>query len=208
MPRKPRQTRSRATYEAIVEAGFRCVAEHGVANTTTRAIADQAGVGVGSLYEYFKDKDAIFAAMNERIIHDVVVLIQRVGPLALELDIESAISHFFDAFNRFLLADNERYLKVAREVLSVDTRDSVEPISKALQDMVVQYLLKHRPLLNSQEDIPALAYIIINSSIFVMLRLLSTSNPPITYEQLKNGMARLVSVYAKASHLYPIPPPP
>lgn len=204
MPRKPAQARSRATYEAIVEAGFLCVAESGVANTTTRRIADLAGVSVGSLYEYFKDKDAIFAAMNEHIIRDVVILIQRIGPTALELEVEQAIIHFFDAFNEFLLANNERYLKVAKEILNADTRDSVEPVSKALQEMVIQYLLKHRPELHPEEDVPALAYIIINSSIFVMLRLLSSSNPPITYEQMKRGMARLVSVYVKTSKQVPM----
>ena len=63
MPRNPSQQRSIATVNAIIKAGFICVAEKGLAATTTRHIAAVAGVGVGSVYEYFKNKEAIYSAM-------------------------------------------------------------------------------------------------------------------------------------------------
>ncbi|MEY2838869.1 MAG: hypothetical protein RJB60_1168, partial [Pseudomonadota bacterium] len=58
--RKPIQQRSIATVEAIVEAGFMAVAEHGLAGTTTRHIATLAGISVGSLYEYFTNKEEVY----------------------------------------------------------------------------------------------------------------------------------------------------
>lgn len=195
MPRKPRQQRSRATVDAIVEAGFVCVSERGIADTTTRHIADLAGIGVGSLYEYFANKEEIFDAMNRRFVADVVALIQQVGPEIMAMDVEPAVIHIFDAFNVLLTADDERYLKVARQVIQADVRDYAEPVSRALQDMLMQYLMKHPALLKPDDDLPAMAYIIINAGIFVMLRLLSTENPPISYEQMKRGMARLVMAY-------------
>ena len=54
--RKPQQERSRQTVAAIVEAGLLCIQQHGVEGTTTRKIADAAGIGVGSLYEYFSNE--------------------------------------------------------------------------------------------------------------------------------------------------------
>ena len=53
--RKPRQNRSKVTVDTIIEAGFIAVAANGTSGTTTRHIADIAGVSVGSLYEYFKN---------------------------------------------------------------------------------------------------------------------------------------------------------
>ncbi|WP_457795115.1 TetR/AcrR family transcriptional regulator, partial [Acinetobacter baumannii] len=52
--RKPRQARAKVTVDTIIEAGFIAVALHGPSGTTTRHIAEIAGVSVGSLYEYFK----------------------------------------------------------------------------------------------------------------------------------------------------------
>ena len=52
---KPRQARAKVTVDTIIEAGFIAVALHGPSGTTTRHIAEIAGV-MGSLYEYFKTK--------------------------------------------------------------------------------------------------------------------------------------------------------
>lgn len=64
--RTPRQERSRATVEAIVEAGARIFGSAGYAGASTNRIAAAAGVSVGSLYEYFPNKDAILVAVAER----------------------------------------------------------------------------------------------------------------------------------------------
>lgn len=64
--RTPKQGRSKATVSAIMEAGARILAEQGWAGFNTNAVAARAGVSIGSLYEYFPDKqtlaDAIAAA--------------------------------------------------------------------------------------------------------------------------------------------------
>jgi len=63
-PRKsPVQARSAATVEAILEAAARILESEGLDGYTTNAIAKRAGVSVGSLYQYFPNKDAITAAL-------------------------------------------------------------------------------------------------------------------------------------------------
>jgi AcrR family transcriptional regulator len=64
--RTPRQARSRATRDAIVEAAARVLAEVGLEKATTARIAEVAGVGPGSLYQYFPSKDTLVAAVYER----------------------------------------------------------------------------------------------------------------------------------------------
>lgn len=65
-PRKPpRQDRSRATVEAILEAAAELLSSPG-RSASTNQIAARAGVSVGSLYQYFPGKDAIVAALFER----------------------------------------------------------------------------------------------------------------------------------------------
>lgn len=63
-PRKrPLQARSRETYAAILEATARILEAEGLEAANTNAIAERAGVSVGSLYQYFPDKAAIFAEL-------------------------------------------------------------------------------------------------------------------------------------------------
>ena len=70
--RKPQQSRSQRTVDAIVSAGFIEAARGGMEGVTTRRIADTAGVGVGSVYEYFENKEAIVTAMNQRMVDELV----------------------------------------------------------------------------------------------------------------------------------------
>jgi AcrR family transcriptional regulator len=72
-PRKlPRQRRSLATVEALVQATARLLTERGYRGATTRLIAERAGVSVGSLYQYFPSRDALVTAVLERHIDEVL----------------------------------------------------------------------------------------------------------------------------------------
>jgi AcrR family transcriptional regulator len=63
--RKPVQERSTATVEAIVQAAAQVFARRGYAAGTTNRIAERAGVSIGTLYQYFPNKDAILIALIE-----------------------------------------------------------------------------------------------------------------------------------------------
>ena len=69
--REPKQQRSRQTVDAVLEAVQLVVKRHGTQAITTNRIAEAAGVSVGSLYQYFPDKRAIFAALHDRHVDDV-----------------------------------------------------------------------------------------------------------------------------------------
>lgn len=73
-PRKrPSQARSRALVAAILEAAARVLEARGHEGATVARIAERAGVSIGSVYQYFRTKDAIFEALAAdllaRILH-------------------------------------------------------------------------------------------------------------------------------------------
>jgi len=73
-PRKsPLQERSRRTVERILDAAARIFHEQGYAGATTNDIADEADVSVGSLYQYFPNKDALLVALTKRHIEAATV---------------------------------------------------------------------------------------------------------------------------------------
>lgn len=71
-PRKrPRQERSKATVETILAATARVLVKRGFDGLTTNAVADAAGVSIGSLYQYYPNKEALVAALIEQHVEDM-----------------------------------------------------------------------------------------------------------------------------------------
>lgn len=66
--RKPRQVRAELTRERILTAAAHVFAEYGYAAGTTNRIAEHARMSIGSLYQYFPNKDAILAELLVRHI--------------------------------------------------------------------------------------------------------------------------------------------
>src|SRR5688572_14464866 len=62
----PRQERSRRRVDAILDAAAVLFADRGFDGATTEEIAARAGTSIGSLYQYFPDKQALFHAIAER----------------------------------------------------------------------------------------------------------------------------------------------
>jgi len=66
-PRKqPRQVRAELTRQRILAAAAHIFAEYGYAAGTTNRIAERAHVSIGSLYQYYPNKDAILAELLTR----------------------------------------------------------------------------------------------------------------------------------------------
>ena len=100
-PRKrPRQRRSEATVDAILEAAARILDSHGLDALTTNAVADRACVSVGSLYQYFPGKAALLAELIRRegaalVVRINVVAAEPASTLAADLAalINAAVAH-------------------------------------------------------------------------------------------------------------------
>lgn len=75
-PRKrPRQKRSQATVDAILEATAQVLVTDGYDKTSTNRVAERAGVSIGSLYQYFPNKEALVGELVDRYSNRVMQLI-------------------------------------------------------------------------------------------------------------------------------------
>ncbi len=98
-PRKqPSQSRARHTVDAIVEAAARILEEQGHGGFNTNAVADRAGVSIGTLYQYFPDKDALLGALIGRETARSLAEVESAarapsGSEALDAVIRAAVGH-------------------------------------------------------------------------------------------------------------------
>jgi AcrR family transcriptional regulator len=76
-PRKlPKQERSQATVEAILTATTHILTKEGYDQFNTNRVAELAGVSIGSLYQYFPNKEALLFALAEDHANEMVQLVQ------------------------------------------------------------------------------------------------------------------------------------
>lgn len=146
----PTQDRSRATVSAIVEATGKVLGARGPRGTTTVHVASRAGVSVGSLYQYFPDKEALIAAFFEaRLRHDVE-LVERVIARAAGSPVEVlrvAIEETVALYRR----DRELYRSVAELLpLMEQTIEVREGLARALA-FATEHLRAHPELLGGRD---------------------------------------------------------
>lgn len=75
MLKRPQQSRSREMVHAILDATLFVIEEEGADNFTTNRVADVAGISVGSLYQYFENKEMLVAGTIERGIMDSAAIV-------------------------------------------------------------------------------------------------------------------------------------
>ncbi len=133
--REPKQRRSRQTVNDVLEAVPRVLRRHGAEAITTNRVAEAAGVSIGSLYQYFPDKQAIFMALHERHVDGV----QRV----IERTIADCASASLEEFTRELvegLANMHTQDADLHEIVSVVVPESAGGFKRALHATFAQVI--------------------------------------------------------------------
>ncbi|EHU1924301.1 TetR/AcrR family transcriptional regulator [Acinetobacter baumannii] len=166
-PRKrPRQARSVATFEAILEAAARILESLGFAGFNTNAVAELAGVSIGSLYQYFPSKDALIVELIRRerakLSTHIVEAIQQNDASdlkeKLKLIIHAAVQH---QLSRPQLA---RTLEFASELIGKDTEESElqHELETVISDLFTRSGISHAQI--AVQDVMALSKGIINAA--------------------------------------------
>ncbi|WP_183506419.1 MULTISPECIES: TetR/AcrR family transcriptional regulator [unclassified Mycolicibacterium] len=95
--KQPKQLRATETRQRIVDAAAQVFAEHGYAAGTTNRIAERAGVSIGSLYQYFPNKDAVLRALMQAHADAGAQLIAERIADGLPSDVDDALRVFVRA---------------------------------------------------------------------------------------------------------------
>jgi len=192
-PRKtPRQQRSQALVDAIFTATSRVLAAVGVEQSTTTRIAERAGVSIGSLYQYFRDRDELLGAFVERRIEDNLRRLERElshldreRPAAMiEALVRAGLATYLD--------ERSLYASLLSHAPLAARRPFVAMMRKRTQNVIASKLREHADLL-APVDADAAAFVIINA--FMGVALMAVDSEPGSREALEGELVRMFSRY-------------
>jgi AcrR family transcriptional regulator len=132
--RIPRQDRSRQLVDAIVEGAARLLERKDDDGVTTNAIANAAGVSIGSLYQYFPGKEAVLRALVRRRMRETheALLVEIEGARGLTL--EEAVARVVDR----ILAMKAKTTRIDAAVFRQALRHGLTEEAFALDDELVR----------------------------------------------------------------------
>ncbi|MDB5987034.1 MAG: TetR/AcrR family transcriptional regulator [Nevskia sp.] len=199
MRKKPQQLRSRLMVDALIEATACAIGKHGLADTTTHHIAREAGVSVGSLYQYFDSREALLEALIGKLSRDVAELVEvRLAEL-IEQDLRALFKGLLTGILDLLRKD-QGYLALARHWHELRTLAAVDAVEKNFLEAFRMYLFQHHVEYRFS-GLPATLFIVYNSTVFTSMRYLSQPHPPFQIEQLVDGLTDMIVGYLEQSRI-------
>jgi AcrR family transcriptional regulator len=158
--RRPKQDRSRATRQRLLEAAVSCLAEHGWAGSTVSVVAERAGVSRGAAQHHFPTREDLFTAAVEYVAEERSTALRALFPegaadrrVVIEALVDLYTGPLFRAaLHLWVAASNEAQLRlrvtelegkvgrethrIAVELLSADeSRPGVRETVQGLLDM-------------------------------------------------------------------------
>jgi len=162
-PRKyARQARSRATVDALIEATARILAKEGFDAASTNRVAEEAGVSIGSLYQYFPCKEALVAAVidrhNQQLMGVARGTLSEVATLPLEEAVSKIVNVAIEAHRI-----NPRLHRVLTEQMPRTGRlVNAETFNREVYGLFRRYLEQHREELRPV-DLELAAFVCVTS---------------------------------------------
>ncbi|SCX24408.1 TetR/AcrR family transcriptional regulator [Mycolicibacterium fluoranthenivorans] len=193
-PRKlPRQERSRATVDRILEAAARVLIAYGYDGASTNRIARAAGVSPGSLYQYFSDKDAITSAVVDRLAEEISVNVSAVfrtmAGRSAEDGTRAALTTLVDA-----LAPQADLLRIAVEqVPRFGEADRLGALLERARDLVYHQLLANQDRLR-RHDLDTTTWFVVHTATQLTIRY-TVDRPPIPADRFVDELSRLLLGY-------------
>lgn len=198
MRKKPCQQRSQQMVDILLEASGRVIERHGLANLTTNRVAAEAGVSVGSLYQYFANKQELLEALLEQMALDITRLIDARMAQLLEADVRTAVRLLLSEVLAFIHSGNGRYRVLVRHWQQLQALHVVDRLERHLSEVCRRYLVRHIHQFPIDNPMPML-FVMINATLMTLVRHLALDDPPLSDQQLIDELSDMLTAYLAAA---------
>jgi AcrR family transcriptional regulator len=197
-PRKtPIQARSTVTVEAISEATIQVLLSHGAERLTTTRVAERAGVSVGTLYQYYPNKQSLLFAVLEHHLNSVAARVEAAREGACHKPLAEMIRDMVEAFVDAKMERADISVALYRVSGDVGGPELIKRVGQRLRK-VVEKMLQTAPDVKSSPDKLAIDVMLAAMS-GVMRSMMETEPSPATVGKSREQLVLLCQSYMSAA---------
>lgn len=191
--KQPRQTRAKLMVESLLDSTARILVADGYAALTTNHVAETAGVSIGSIYEYFPNKQSLVAATLARAIREIVGEVSQSLRTALALDGQprAGIDHWMRAMMGALETRGDLLRVALREVPFLWSIPELRDLSRTLQHISQEGRHKSEGVIRF-DDPEASTYLITSMVWAAILQTVLYRPAHLSRERLTNTLVEMV----------------
>ena len=193
--KKPKQKRSKVTVDSILEASKIVIKKSGLEKFNTNYIAEVAGVSIGSLYQYFKNKESILKVLLDRELEKNREALDKLIDPNEDHEIEEVVEKIVGYF-----IDNWEEKGVLGKILFQFVPDIIDfSLFKSVDKKLIPLLKEKIELSNkaiNQENIDYALFLIINN-VRTTVYLINTHYQEYDKNIIKKELATMISSYLK-----------
>lgn len=194
--RQPKQRRARVTVEAVLDAVVRILKREGVDAVTTNHIAQVAGVSIGSIYQYFPDKRAIYIALHKRHLEEIDRMVETKLMEHAASSLDALIRAMVEAMIDAHAGDPELYELLLTEVphRADGTRDFAVRLHGAFRLAIASRMHE----LNTRRDLDLIVFIVTNMVETLSHAAILRRPPPLSLPAAKEEAVLAVLAYLRS----------
>ncbi|TXJ09762.1 MAG: TetR/AcrR family transcriptional regulator [Acinetobacter sp.] len=196
MRKKPQQQRAKVIVESILQGAEKCIIEYGFLHVTTPKIAEKSGVSVGSIYQYFQNKEQI---INELLLRKNEQLGQNLKQMVMTQqyeDIQDIITFGIEYGFTALKADQGFFIEILKNWQEYSHSEAVQVLQQHFFE-IGMYLFNRYYSHWDFETLKHKSFVIINSTLFTMTRYVSQNPFLIEEQRLKRELIQMIVAYLK-----------
>lgn len=195
--KSPKQARSRDLVNAIYEATVRILPKIGSYEITTKKIAEMAGVSIGSLYQYFPNKEALLGSVMDISMKASTEKAYKKFDEIQGKTIEESVALIIDFTLDLFLRERERHSEIFRRAPELGRLPSMLQLRNQVVERLAREMESHRQGLDKR-DYVRVSFIAVNSVMGVIHTMLYDSHQNYTIEELARELKLMLTTYFTA----------
>ena len=194
MRKKPQQQRAKLIVDHILQATQICIVEQGLMQITTPKIAEKAGVSVGSLYQYFENKEEIIQELLRRKSENLGLALKQMVVTQEQLSIQEIIPLSIQFGFDVMRAESGFFIEVLKHWHGYNHSEAAQILEKHFFELGM-YLFNRFYRHWDFETLKNKSFVIINSTLFTMIRYVSNNSFLISEQQLRDELSNRILAY-------------